>query len=113
MPLWAWLFFVLLIRYGAFVQWRAWDKRHCCSKAEFQVDSSARRLADLPTEQGPNNRVRWTSSRRIPRTLNVRFPPEVAVRDFDPFLRLASADDTLASLDCVIADPATSSLWCQ
>ncbi len=57
MPLWAWLFFVLLITYGAFVQWRAWDKRHCCSKAEFQVDSSARRLADLPTEQGPNNRV--------------------------------------------------------
>ena len=28
MPRWTWLFFVLLITYGGFVLWRAWDKRY-------------------------------------------------------------------------------------
>jgi len=28
MPIWAWLFFVPLISYGAFALWRAWDKRY-------------------------------------------------------------------------------------
>ena len=28
MPVWAWLLFVVLITYGAFVLWRAWDKRY-------------------------------------------------------------------------------------